>query len=101
MHHQSPSHIGWLVLHGNTGATSQGYWNKMFRGLLCSSIEMLKGSCSFSMLKRVKEFMGFIEGEGEKLKIQTLLTLRKTHRHTFSPIDKKGQVYYVILRTAG
>lgn len=54
-------------LHGSTGATSQGYWNKMFRGSLCSSIEMLKGSCSFSLLKRVKEFMGFVAGEGKKI----------------------------------
>lgn len=46
--HQHLSRIGLArQLHYSAGATSQANRNKMFRGWFCSSIEMLRGSCSF------------------------------------------------------
>lgn len=55
-------------MHGSAGATSQGHWNRMFRGCWCSSIEMLKGSCSFSLLSGVKGFNGLADGGERGLK---------------------------------
>lgn len=48
----STSESHWLArqLHNSAGATSQGNRNKMFRGWFCSSIEMLRGSCSYLLL---------------------------------------------------
>ena len=64
----STSELHWLArqLHDSAGATSQGNRNKMFRGWFCSSIEMLRGSCSFLLLDRVKGFIGLVAGEGVK-----------------------------------
>lgn len=64
----STSELHWLAqqLHYSTRATSQGNRNKMFRGWFCSSIEMLRGSCSFLLLDRVKGFNGLGAVEGVK-----------------------------------
>lgn len=64
----STSELHWLALqlHDSAGATSQGNRNKMFRGWFCSSIEMLKGSCSFLLLGGVSGFTVLVAGEGVK-----------------------------------
>ncbi len=81
----STSESHWLArqLHDSAGATGQGNRNKMFRGWFCSSIEMLRGSCSFLQLEGVTGFIGLVAGEGVEQITRMLLSYVKKHTQTY------------------